>query len=141
MTIVVVGGGPTGVEVAGALAELRRHVLPRDYPELHVSLTRVILLEAGATLLAGMDKGMGANALTKLKELGVDVRLRAAVTDANEHGVTLSSGETIDAGTVVWVAGLRASPLAEAMPGSKAGGGRLIVDETLRVPGHPEIYS
>lgn len=141
MTIVVVGGGPTGVEVSGALAELRRHVLPRDYPELRVSLARIVLLEAGTTLLAGMDKGMGTNALTKLQELGVDVRLQAAVADADEHGVTLSTGDRIDAGAVVWVAGLRASPLTESVPGSKASGGRLIVDETLRVPGHPEIYS
>jgi NADH dehydrogenase len=141
MTIVVVGGGPTGVEVAGALAELRRHVLPRDYPELRVSLARIVLLEAGTTLLAGMDKGMGANALTKLQELGVDVRLQAAVADADEHGVTLSTGDRINAGAVVWVAGLRASPLTESVPGSKASGGRLIVDETLRLPGHPQIYS
>ena len=77
MTIVLVGGGPTGVEMAGALAELRRHVLPYDYPQLHVSLSRIVLLEAGQTLLAGMDRGMQKSALTKLQEMGVDVRLQA----------------------------------------------------------------
>ena len=141
MTIVLVGGGPTGVEMAGALAELRRHVLPYDYPHLHVSLSRIVLLEAGETLLAGMDRGMQKSALTKLQEMGVDVRLQATVADADEHGVTLTSGERIRAGALLWVAGLRASPLAEALPGASAGGGRLVVDDTLRVPGHPEIYS
>jgi NADH dehydrogenase len=77
--------------VAGALAELRRHVLPRDYPELRVSLARIVLLEAGSALLAGMDKGMGANALTKLQELGVEVRLQAAVAGADEKGAMLST--------------------------------------------------
>ncbi|HUF52816.1 MAG TPA: NAD(P)/FAD-dependent oxidoreductase [Dehalococcoidia bacterium] len=142
MTVVVVGGGPTGVEMAGALAELRRHVLPHDYPELDVSLGRILLLEARKTLLPGMDKSMQKNALARLREMGVDVRLQTTVADADEHSVSLTSGERISAGVLVWVAGLRASPLAEALPGAKAGGGgRLLVDETLRVPGHPEIYS
>lgn len=141
MTVVVVGGGPTGVEMAGALAELRRHVLPRDYPEMDVSLARIVLLEAGKTLLPGMDTSMQKNSLRKLRELGVEVRLQRAVATADEHCVTLASDETIDAGAVVWVAGLRASPVAEALPGAKAGGGRLVVDATLRVPDRPEIYA
>lgn len=141
MTIVLVGGGPTGVEMAGALAELCRHVLPYDYPQLQVSLSRIVLLEASGTLLMGMDRRMQKNALEKLRDLGVDVRLQATVADADEQGVTLASGERINAGALVWVAGLRASPLAEELPGHKGHGGRLMVDETLRVPDHPEIYS
>jgi NADH dehydrogenase len=140
MTIILVGGGPTGEEMAGALAELGRHVLPYDYPELHVSLSRIVLLEAGETLLAGMDRGMQKGALTKLQEMGVDVRLQTTVANADEHGVTLTSGERIGAGAVLWVAGLRASSLAEALPGARASGHRVVVDDRLRVSGHPEIY-
>lgn len=141
MTIVIVGAGPTGVEMAGALAELRRHVLPRDYPELKMSLARIVLLEASETVLSGMDKGMQRDALKQLSKLGVDVRLQVSVASADERGVTLSSGERINSGAVVWVAGLRASPLSDALPGSKALGSHLVVDETLRLPDHPEIYA
>lgn len=141
MTIVVVGGGPTGVEMAGALGELRRHVLPHDYPELNVSLARIMLLEAADNLLPGWDSNTQRSALSKLQELGVEVRLKAAVAGADEQSVTLDSGERIGARTVAWVAGLRASPLAELLPGSRAGGDRLVVTETLQVPGHPEIYA
>jgi NADH dehydrogenase len=104
-------------------------------------LSRIVLLEASDTLLMGMDRRMQNDALVKLKDLGVDVRLQATVTEADEHGVTLASGERINAGALVWVAGLRASPLAEGLPGDKGHGGRLVVDETLRVPDHLEIYS
>jgi NADH dehydrogenase len=83
---------------------------------------------------------MQKDALMKLQEMGVDVRLQTTVADADEHGVTLTSGERIRAGALLWVAGLRASPLAGALPGARAGGGRLVVDDTLRMPGHPEIY-
>lgn len=141
MTIVVVGGGPTGVEMAGALAELRRHVLPRDYPDLDFSGARIMLLEAGDTLLPGMDKRMRRSARTKLCELGVDVCLLASVADADGNGVTLANGERINTGAVVWVAGLRGSPLADSLRVGTSTAGRLMVDETLRVPGHPEIYA
>ncbi len=141
MTIVVGGGGPTGVEMAGALAELRRHVLPRDYPDLDFSGARILLLEAGETLLPGMDKRMRKSARTKLRELGVDVRLLASVVEPDRNGVTLASGERIDTGAVVWVAGLRGSPLADSLRAGKSAGGRLLVDETLRMPEHREIYA
>src|SRR5207245_1248178 len=100
MTIVVVGGGPTGVEMAGALAELRRHVLPRDYPDLDFSEARIMLLEVGDTLLPGLDKRMRKSARTKLRELGVDVRLLASVAAADRNGVTLAGGERLNTGAV-----------------------------------------
>ena len=141
MTIVVVGGGPTGVETAGALSELRKHVLPRDYPDLDVGAARIVLLEAADRLLLGMHEAMYRNALRKLAEMGVEVRLNAAVAHADERGVTLRTGERIEAGAVIWVAGLQASPLAQAMPGSTARAGRLVVEETLQLPGYPNIYA
>ena len=141
MTIVVVGGGPTGMELAGALAELRRHVLPRDYPELDLSSGRTILLEATDRLLPGMPAGLQARAQDKLRALGVEIRLQAPVADADEGGVTLRSGERLAAGAVVWVAGMRAAPLAEALATARGAGGRLVVTPTLQLPGHPEVYA
>jgi NADH:ubiquinone reductase (H+-translocating) len=141
MTLIVVGGGPTGVELAGALAELRRHVLPRDYPDLDLSYARILLLEATDRILPGMPAGLRAKALAKLSELGVEIRLRAPVAHADGNSVTLSSGEVISAGAVMWVAGMRAPPLAEAVPSPKDSAGRLIVSKTLNLPGHPEVYA
>jgi NADH dehydrogenase len=141
MTLVVVGGGPTGVELAGALAELRRHVLPRDYPDLDLSCARILLLEATDRILAGMAPGLQAKAQAKLSELGVEIRLRAPVADADANSVTLGSGEVIAAGAVMWVAGMRAPPLAEAVPTAKDSAGRLMVSKTLSLPGHPEVYA
>ncbi len=141
MTLIVVGGGPTGVELAGALAELRRHVLPRDYPDLDLSCARILLLEATDRVLPGMPAGLQAKALAKLSELGVEIRLRAPVADADANSVTLSSGEVISAGAVMWVAGMRAPPLAEAVPSAKDSAGRLIVSKTLNLPGHQEVYA
>ncbi len=141
MTIIVVGGGPTGVELAGALAELRTHVLPRDYPDLNPSSARILLLEATDRILPGMPVRLQARAQTQLRRLGVELRLGASVVDAGTEGVTLRSDERIPAGAVVWVAGMRASPLAEAVPTAKGAGGRLVVTETLQLPGRPEVYA
>ena len=141
MTLIVVGGGPTGVELAGALAELRRHVLPRDYPDLNLSCARILLLEATDRILPGMPAGLQAKALAKLSELGVEIRLRAPVADADANSVTLRSGEVIPAGAVMWVAGMRAPPLAEAVPTARDSVGRLVVSETLNLPGRPEVYA
>ena len=140
MTTVIVGGGPTGVELAGALAELRRHVLPRDFPELDISRARILLLEASDRLLDAMPERMQRKALQKLREMGVEVQLGARVTDADERGVTLADGARIDAGAVVWVAGLRASPLAQALNAPLGAGGRVLVSPSLNLPDHPEVY-
>ena len=140
MTLIVVGGGPTGVELAGALAELRRHVLPHDYPDLDLSWARILLLEATDHILPGMPPVLQAKAQAKLSELGVEIRLGAPVADVDANGVTLNSGDTIPAGAVMWVAGMRAPPLAEAVPTARDSAGRLVVFETLRLPAHPEVY-
>ncbi len=140
MTMVVVGGGPTGVELAGALAELKRHVLPRDYPNLDLSEARVILLEASDRLLSAMPSKLQRKALEQLGQLGVDVRLGAMVAGVTAEGVELASGETISAASVVWVAGVRGEPLGERMSVELGPGRRVKVEPTLRVPGAPNVF-
>ena len=140
-TTVVVGGGPTGVELAGALAELRRHGLARDYPDLDLSGARIHLLEASDRLLPGFPQRSQENAREKLFQMGVEVRLQAIVADADERGVTLKSGERVPAGVVIWVAGMRAPALADGLPTQKGASGRIVVDQTLQLPGHPEVYA
>lgn len=140
MTIAVVGGGPTGVELVGALAELRRHVLPRDYPELDVRSARIILLEATGRLLPGMPAALQRKAQQKLREMEVEVRLNARVAFADEGSVTLDDGERIGASVVVWVAGVQAPPLAAAIAAPRGHAGRVAVEETLQLPGHPAVY-
>lgn len=140
MTVAVVGGGPTGVELAGALAELRRHVLPHDYPDLDLAVARILLLEAAERLLPGFPARLQAVALAKLREMGIEVRFNAGVASADESGVTLHNGERIAAGTVIWVAGMRAPPVAETLPGPHGASGRVVVTETLQIPEHPEVF-
>ncbi len=141
MTMVVVGGGPTGVELAGALAELKRHVLRRDYPDLDVATARVILIEATDRLLPAMPTGLQRKAHDQLRALGVDVRLGALVTDVSEDAVTLRGGETIGASNVVWVAGTRGAPLAAAAGLDVAPDGRIPVGDTLQLGGRPGVYA
>ncbi len=141
MTIAVVGGGPTGVELAGALAELRRHVLPHDYPGVDLKMARILLLEAAHHLLPGFPARLQAVALAKLREMEVEVRFNAGVASADPSGVTLRNGERIAAGTVIWVAGMRAPPLAETLSTLRGASGRVVVTETLQLPEHPEVFA
>jgi NADH dehydrogenase len=141
MTIVVVGGGPTGVEMAGALAELRRHVLKRDYPDLDMRESRIVLLEATDRLLPAMPSRLQRKALEQLRELDVDVRLGAPVTDVTERTVTLADGATIHASNVVWVTGTRGSPVAHEIGIDVGPGGRIAVTHALQLPGRSEAYA
>ncbi|MDP9238004.1 MAG: NAD(P)/FAD-dependent oxidoreductase [Chloroflexota bacterium] len=141
MTMVVVGGGPTGVELAGALAELKRHVLRRDYPDLDLAGARVILIEATGRLLPAMPACLQRKALDQLRGLGVDVRLGALVTDISEDAVTLRGGETIGSSNVVWVAGTRGAPLAAAMGFEVTPDGRIPVGSTLQLDSRSDVYA
>jgi NADH dehydrogenase len=140
LTVVVVGGGPTGVEMAGALHELFRHVLVHDFPDLDINQAKVVLLEATDHLLAPFHPSSRQHALDILKKRGVEVRLGQAMEHATPTEVKLKDGPTIKTRTLVWGAGVRANPLADALGLEQARGGRIVVGEDLSVPGHPEVF-
>lgn len=139
-TLVVVGGGPTGVELAGAFMELINHVLVRDYPMLDISEARVVLVEASDKVLAAFSPDLQANALQRLKQIGVDVRLKTAVASVEEGRVIFADGSSIEASVVVWAAGVRAAPLADMLGVQQARGGRIPVTSTLNLASHPEVF-
>jgi NADH dehydrogenase len=140
MAIVVVGGGPTGVELAGALAELKRHVLPRDFPDLDLSEARVILVEATGELLGLMPPRSRDQARRQLASLGVEIRLGAPVSAVSTGGVTLRDGERIDARTVIWVAGVRGNEIDWGEDVGADRTGRVPVLPTLQLRGHPNVF-
>lgn len=140
LTFVVVGGGPTGVEFAGALVELIHFVFRKDYPNLNLDESRVILLEAAPTLLGAMPERLRRYAVKRLTEMGVEVRLNTLVADAEDGLVRLGNGETIPTRTLFWSAGVKAAPLAGLLPGEKGPGGRVTVTPHLSLPGHEEVF-
>ena len=140
LTFVVVGGGPTGVEMAGALSELIRLVLVKDYPRLNIKDVRILLLEATDKLLAAMPERLREAAARTLWRKWIEVRFSASVTDFDGERVRLKSGEVIPAHTVIWAAGVKAAALNEGVGLAPGRQGRIPVDPTLQVPGHPEVY-
>jgi len=140
LTFVVVGGGPTGVEFAGALAELIRYVFRKDYPDLNLAECRVMLLEAAPTLLGAMPDRLRCYAEKRLRQMGVEVRCNCLVADATQDSIVLADGETIASRTLFWSAGVKAAPLADLLPGVKGPGGRVVVTDRLTLPGHDEVY-
>jgi NADH dehydrogenase len=139
LTFVVVGGGPTGVELAGALAELQRHALRRDFPELSFDEVRVVLVEMLDTVLPTFSEPLQSYARRKLAQMGVELALNSVVKDATCDAVHLKDGRTIPAQTMIWAAGVRAQ-LTAGLPFETARGGRVAVEETLQVPGHPSVF-
>ena len=136
----IVGGGPTGVEFAGALAELIARPLRRDFPTLDFREIQVVLLEAMEGLLPGLPDPLRAYAAARLRRLGGDVRLRALVEAVEPGRVRLKDGASIETGTVVWTAGVKGNPLGETLGLPLGPGGRVRISSTLQVPGWPEIY-
>ncbi len=141
LTFVVAGGGPTGVELCGALGELFRDVLTRDFKQLPVSRARVVLIEMTGRLLGAFSPASGEEAKRELEQRGVEVRLGTAITSVTADAVTLDDGTMLSAHTVIWAAGVKPSPLAAAvgLPTTRRGG--LVVNDDLTVPGHPEVYA
>ncbi len=146
LTFVVVGGGPTGVEISGQLAILARHTMKRDFRQIDPRAARVVLLDAGSRVVAAFSERTSAKAAQELAQLGVTVREHARVTGIDTRGVTVNTGETTErfmARTVVWAAGVRTAGVAEIL--ARAAGattdraGHIAVNPDLTLPGHPEI--
>jgi NADH dehydrogenase len=140
LTFIVVGGGPTGVEMAGALSELIRLVLVKDYPRLNIKDVRILLLEATDKILAAMPERLREAAVKTLWRKWIEVRFSAVVADYDGELVRLKSGEVIPARTVIWAAGVQAAPLSGRLGLSPVRQGRVAVEPTLQVQGHPEVY-
>jgi len=139
LTFVVVGGGPTGVEMAGAFAEVARHTLARDFRRIDPRAARVLLVEAGPRILPTYPEGLSEKAQRQLEALGVQVWTGAAVTGVDASGVQVG-GDRIAARTVVWAAGVQASPLARSLGVPLARAGRVRVLPDLTVPGQPAVF-
>ncbi len=140
MTLVVIGGGPTGVELAGALAELTRTVLHRDFDQIDPKRARVRLIEGSPRLLSGFTPESSASAQRQLEALGVQVNTGLRVQDIREHEV-ITAGETIRAHTILWAAGVVAAPLAGKLGVETDRAGRLKVQPDLSLPGFPEAFA
>ncbi len=134
VNVVIVGGGPTGVEMAGALSELYTNVLRKDFPKLDFAKANIILVEQTNSLLGQYSEGSGSYANDSLEKMGVDLRLGESVTSVTPTSVTLASGEVIPSHTLVWAAGVRAHPLAEALNIELTRGFRIAVDADLSIP-------
>jgi NADH dehydrogenase len=139
LTIAIVGGGPTGVELAGAVAELSRRALARDFRVIDPAQTRVLLVEAGPRLLANFPQSLSRYTARALARIGVEVRLGQAVTHCDADGIRIGD-EVIRAGTVVWAAGVRASPVARWLGIEGDSAGRVPVRPDLLAPGQADIY-
>jgi len=141
LNVVLVGGGPTGVELAGALAEMKKYIFPKDYPELDLNKMRIILFEASPGLLAGMSAKASQNALKYLKKLGVEVMLSTRVEDYNGTSLQIHNGSDILSKTVIWSAGVVANTVVGLASEAFGRGSRIRVDRYNRVIGYKHIYA
>ena len=140
MTMVIVGGGPTGVELAGALAELAHKTLSGEFRRIEPHTARIVLVEAAPRLLGTFPDHMSDVARRSLEKMKVEVRTGTAVTAADAAGVTIGDGERIEAATIAWAAGVTASPASAWLGASHDHAGRVQVAPDLSIPGHPEIF-
>jgi NADH:ubiquinone reductase (H+-translocating) len=140
LTFVVVGGGPTGVETAGALAELIRHVMAKDYPEMDLSESRVFLLEATNTVMPAYPNELRQATMRMLRGKKVEILLNSKLTNYNGQQVTLADGRQIDAYSLIWTAGVRAAELIDRLGVQQAASGQVRVEPTLQLPQHPEVF-
>jgi NADH dehydrogenase len=141
LDFVIVGGGPTGVEIAGALSELRTHVFPRDYRELNFEEMDIHLIQSGPDLLKGMSKEASEKSLEYLKQFGVQVWLNRRVKSYDGYTVTLNTGEKLITRTLIWAAGVTGNPISGLRPESLLPGNRYQVDEYSQVAGYKNVFA
>jgi len=139
MTIVVIGGGPTGVEMAGALGELTKRAFKKDFRRIRPEESRIVLVEAGPRVLPGMSERSSDQAARDLRKLGVELYLNAPVK-AIEHGIVRFPGHLIQSESIIWTAGVRANPVVDHLPGVKDRKGRVIVRSDLSIRGYSNIF-
>jgi len=139
LTFIIIGGGPTGVELAGAIGEMTRITLAKDFRNIDPRLSRIILIEAGKRILPSFDEKLSTKATRDLESLGVQVWTNSLVTEINEKGVNIGN-EFIEAATVIWAAGIKANKLSQKIPGEKDKSGRIKVNADLSLPNYPEIF-
>ena len=140
LTFAIVGGGPTGVELAGTLAEIARQTLRDEFRSIDTTRARIVLIEAGPSILPTFPESLRRAAKRSLGRLGVEVREKTTVTNVDAQGVTCNAGERLEAGTIVWAAGVAASPLVKTLGAPLDRAGRVIVEPDLSIPGHPEVF-
>jgi NADH dehydrogenase len=141
LTVVVVGGGPTGVELAGAIAELANKVLRSDFVRIDPARARVLLVEGGSRVLDSFSPALSEEARLHLEQLGVEVRLSSRVADIHARELAFADGSTLRAGVVLWAAGVAASPVTRDLAPLIDRAGRLRVQPDLSLPGHPEVFA
>src|SRR5262249_16186423 len=139
LTFVVVGGGPTGVELAGAIGEMSRFTLAKDFRNIDATLARVILLESGPRILSMFSEEQASRAVRDLEHLGVQVWTNSRVTKIDADGVDIGP-ERLHAATVLWAAGVKASPLGQTAAWNVDRQGRVLVEPDLSVPGHKNVF-
>lgn len=142
LTFIVIGAGATGVELAGTLAEIARHTLSGEFRRFDTRAARVLLLEGGPRVLPGFPETLSQKAHSQLQALGVEVRTGARVTDVSANGVAVLEGASaarLEARTLVWAAGVAASPLGKMLGAALDRAGRVMVNKDLSLPGHPEV--
>lgn len=141
LNVVIVGGGATGVEIAGALSEMKRYIIPYDYPDMDSSLMHIYLIEAGDRLLAGMSQDSSKKAYDFLKSMGVDIQFGKMVTDYRDHKVIMKDGTEIPTRTFLWVSGIRANAMPGISEDHLGRGFRFKVDQFNRIPGLNDVFA
>ena len=141
LNIAIVGGGPAGIELAGALAEMKRHVLPKDFPDLDTSKLSINLYQSSPKLLNSMSEESSNKALEYLNQLGINVKLNSRVTKYDGDVLTIKDGSTFNTDTVIWTAGVKGAPIKGLPEGSIIGGNRISVDEFNKVMNSESVYA
>ena len=139
MTFVIVGGGPTGCEMAGAISEIARHTMTRDFRHINSARAKIMIIEGGKRILGGFPEELSASGRKQLGQIGVEIHEGLTVTNVTSEGVEVKGGQFVPARTVIWAAGNMASPLGKSLGAPTDKAGRVVVNEDLTIPSHPEV--